>query len=296
MKYEKIGECQPKLEKWLELVNSVPYGKYTYLRGWEILVSNAYFELTGEDIRQMDYPPPYLYTENWETPGSHLDEIYQQTFTRAIESLKEETKEFPKLYSYLFEIEDYPAIENKYDKIRFEVKTRDYEKSAFQRYETFLEMRTDIRKIAFSCMDYRKTGRFTDIRTLFERFGLKNADSGYLSNFIIKEGKIDFESELIQVLRGIDPKRLRVCPICKAIFWARRIEASTCQEKKCSNTFHQRKLRINEYEKRFDELFETYKKLESSLSSENSLVEQQRQKVNKLKEKINREKIKNGTL
>ncbi len=294
MKYEKIAECPTKLEKWLELMNSVPYGQSPHLREWEILVSNAFFELTGEDIRQMDYPPTYLYTENWEKAGSHFDKIYQETFTKAIESLKEETKESPKLYSYLFEIEDYPAIENIYDKIRFEVKTRNYERTAFQRYTTFLEMRADIRRIAFFCMEYRKTGRFTDIRTLFERFSLKKGDTGYFSNFIIKDDKIDFESELIQVLRGVDPKRLRVCPICKKVFWAKRIEASTCSNKKCSNRFHQRKLRIIEYEKRFDDLFETYKKLESSLSRENSLVEQQRLKVNKLKEKINREKIKNG--
>ena len=118
----------------------------------------------------------------------------------------------------------------------------------------------------------------------------------FQSLLIIKNGTVDFESELIQVLRGIDAERLRICPICDEVFWAKRIETSTCSKKKCSNNFHQRKLRIADYEKRFDEALEVYKKLEANLSPENSLVEKEAKKVNKLIEKLNREKLRNGTL
>jgi len=91
-------------------------------------------------------------------------------------------------------------------------------------------------------------------------------------------------------------ERLRICPICKDIFWAKRIEAKTCSKRRCSNNFHQRKLRIKEYEKRLDKEFKNLKKLQSSLSPKNSLITQQRERVNKLLQKIKKEKMKNGNL
>ncbi len=296
MKYEKVAVCPVLLDQWLELINSVPYGQSTHLRDWEILLTNAFYELTGIDMREMDYPPTYIHTEEWEKSRSDFEDNYQKAYLKAIEALKKETKEFPKLYSYLFELKDFIAPENIYDEIRLNAKKRNYEKTSHIRYETFIQMRRDIRHIAFRCMEYRKTGRFSDSLAILNSLGWKGENKGYLSDFVIIDGKIDFESELQKVLRGIAPERLRVCPICKKVFWAKRIEANTCQEKRCSNNFHQRKLRIIEYEKRLDIEFAAYKKLESNLSPENSLIEKQREEVNKLIEKINREKIKNGTL
>ncbi len=296
MKYQKVAECPTKLEKWLVLINSAPYGQSTHLRGWEILMSNAYFELTGEDIRLLDAPAPYFGTGEWDKPGSRFDEIYQEVFTKATEALKEETKEFPKLFSYLFEIENYPPSKNHFDEIRFDVRTWQYARTAYQRYETFLQMRVDIRDIAFECKSYRQTGRFIDNQVVLEQFGFKRRDKGYRSDFIIKNGAIDFESELIQLLRGVSPERLRVCPICREVFWVKRIDAPTCPEKRCSNNFHQRKLRIAEYEKRLAKAFEKLEKQRQTLPSDSPLIAEQIKLTNKIIEKINREKMKNGTL
>ncbi len=213
MKYEKKAVCPPMLEKWLDLINSVPLKSDIY-HSWRTLWSIAYSELTGEDIAPLLPLPPELDYGDRPAATYEQQEALVEAHTKATESLQIRTKAFPKLHSYLFEIEDYPAVENKYDKIRYEVETRTYKNSAHKRYETFLQMRLDIRAIARSCMDYRKKGYFVDNEAIFERLGFNNRNKGYLSNFIIKNGKVDFESELIQVLRGIDAERLRICPIC----------------------------------------------------------------------------------
>lgn len=295
MIYQKIAECPQNLENWLKLINSVPYIRAN-LRSWDILVSNAYFELTGKDIAPMIPPPPENDYGEWIPPTYEENEKLEEAHERALDFLEADTRRFPKLYSYLFLLDGCPSLENRYDKIRFDVRAYYYKKTAYQRYELFLQMRNDIRGIADICMNYQKTGRFVNPKSIFEQFGLKKSKGHYPSDLIIIDGTIDFESELIQVLRGIDPKRLRICPICKEVFWAKRIEAPTCQKKRCSNNFHQRKRRIKEYEERLNELEKAYKKLESNLSPENSLVEQQRKSLKKLIEKINREKMKNGNL
>lgn len=306
MKYEKKAVCPTMLGKWLELINSVPLGSGIY-RSWETLWGCAYFELTGEYIAPLLPLPPELDYGDWQPPTYEQQENLEKAFIKATSDLKESSKKFPKLYSYLFELENYPEIKNKFDEIRFDVRTSQYKNTAFQRYETFLDMRLGIRRIAQSCMLYRKEGRFIDNQAILAKL-FNGRDAGYPSNFTIKEGKVDFESELIQVLRGIDAERLRICPICNEVFWAKRIETSTCSEKICSNRFHQRKLRIAEYEKRFDKEYEElntsriklaklrdYPAPVPALITEwEKLVEKQSISVQKLREKINREKIKNG--
>ncbi len=299
MKYNKKSDCPPLLQKWLDRINDAPFvtsNKDERLYSWGILVANAFFELTGQRIAPFLPPSPELDYGDWKPPTYEETQKLKEAHEKAASLVKEKTKKFPKLYSYLFEIEDYPAPEEFYDKIRFDQKTRNFEKTAYQRYETFLQMQTDITKIARKCMRYRKDERFIDYEAQWESLGFKGTDKGYRTEFTIKDGVIDFESELTQVLRGVTPERLRICPICKEIFWAKRIETSICSNKKCSNNFHQRKIRIKEYENRLDEEHKKYEKMQSSLSSDNPSIKDQRKKVNNLIEKLNREKIKNGNL
>lgn len=296
MKYQKVAECPSMLQEWFELINSVPFGGENYLRSWEILVSNIYFELTGEDARKLQPPPPELDYGEWRPPSYEQQEAYDKAFDNAIESLKEKTRRFSKLYSYLFEMKDYPAPQNIYDEISYKVRKWEYEKTAYQRYEKFQQMRIDVRTIARSCMLYRKKGRFISNELTFERLGFKRRDKGYRSDFIIKNGKIDFESELIQVLRGIDAERLRICPICDEVFWAKRIDAPTCPKKRCSNNFHQRKLRIKELESRLDVQWSKLEKQRKNLPPNHVLTKEQTERVNKITSKINKEKMKNGNL
>jgi hypothetical protein len=153
--------------------------------------------LTGEDIAPL-IPPPELDYGDWQPPSDEQQKALNEAFIKATKTLKSKTEAFPKLHSYLFEIENYPAIENIYDKVRYESETRTYENSAYKRYETFLQMRLGIRAVARRCMEYRKKGYFVDSDEILERFGLKNRDEGYLSKLVIKNKVVDFESELIK--------------------------------------------------------------------------------------------------
>lgn len=296
MKYEKIAECPKVLKEWIELINDAPYGRSTYLRSWDILLGNAYFEIAREDVRLLEPPPEFYDIQNWHPPTPKQLKDYDNAIIQATQSLKEETKEFPKIYSYLFENEDFANPKNIYDEIRFDVRKYQYEKTAFYRYGIFLQMRKDMFSIAHTCMRYHKTGEFIDKHSFFEILARKPPENGYHTKFVIKNGKIDFESEIVRVLRGVDATRLRVCPICNEIFWAKRIETNTCSKKRCSNNFHQRKLRIKELEKRFDKEYEKLDKQRKMFADDNPLVKKQMNLINKIKEKIYREQNKNGTL
>lgn len=154
-----------------------------------------------------------------------------------------------------------------------------------------------LRAVAEDCQQYVKQ-KFPATFTANYFLKQRTLQKGFLPRLsFTKDVKTNFQDDLfIKSLQGIDAKRLRICPICKDVFWARRIEASTCRDKRCSNNFHQRQLRIRDYEKRFDKEFEKLKKLEIDFGLEHPLTATQLEKTDKLKLKISEEKQKNGTL
>lgn len=299
MTYQPIAKCPKLLENWLDLIKSVP--SRIHLVSWRILVSNAYFELTGESDEKLIQPPPEFDYGDWQPPTFEQQDNLEKAHENAIQKLKE-LKQFPKLYDYLFEPEGVTKPENKWDEIRFDVKKYQYENTAHQRYEKFRQMRADIKTIARSCMDYRKRGRFIDNQAILKALG-GQADNRYKVDFSINEnGKITFESDLIDALKDVDDaKRLRICPICENVFWARRIEkatskrkeAETCQ-KKCSNNYQRRKQQIGIWEERLEKEFEKLENFRSRLSPTNNLIVEQQARVNKILVKLNPAKLKNG--
>ena len=114
-----------------------------------------------------------------------------------------------------------------------------------------------------------------------------------------KEGYFKpFSSPIVEIFQrnDIQLERLRLCPICKKIFWAKRTDAPTCLDKKCSNNFHQKKKRIKEYEAEYNRELKALEKLQLTLPPENSLIAERKEKTEKLLQKINEEKAKNGNL
>jgi hypothetical protein len=96
----------------------------------------------------------------------------------------------------------------------------------------------------------------------------------------------------------IPMNRLKECPICKRIFWAKRAdgkrkESSTCENKKCSNLFHQRNLRIKQYEERQKKQMEKLKEYKLSLNPSHNVITKLNSSVYKLSWKIIEEKAKN---
>lgn len=290
MKYQKISERPKLLGKWIDLINSVP--SRTHLVSWRILCSNAYFELTGKSDENLFQPPPEFDYGDWQPPSFEQQDNLEKARNNAIQKLKE-LKQFPKLCDYLFLPGNLINSENIYDDIRNQVGKEQYEKTADQRYEKFRQMRADIQTIARSCSDFYKSGRFIDNQAILKALG-GQVDNRYKVDFNINEsGKITFESDLVDALKDVDARRIRICPICKNVFFVRRIESTTCQ-KKCSNDFQRRKRQIEIWEKRVDKELEKLQKLRSSLSATNNLIVEQEIRINKILLKLNPAKLKNG--
>ncbi len=96
-------------------------------------------------------------------------------------------------------------------------------------------------------------------------------------------------------------RRIRECPICNRLYWAKRLggkrnESSTCQAKRCSDNFHQRKRRIRELEEALRREQKTLTKFRKNLSPSNSLLTDQQLIVSKLEKKMEEEKKRNGDL
>ncbi len=128
-------------------------------------------------------------------------------------------------------------------------------------------------------------------------------ESLYISAKILRdEDRTEYLSGFGGLIGKFKSDRLRICKICSRVFWAKREDSETCSSR-CLNAFNVRNYR-RPIEKKLEQLQrelanETAKleKLKSGLSSENKLIAEQIERVNKLKEKIKKiEVAKNGTL
>lgn len=130
-------------------------------------------------------------------------------------------------------------------------------------------------------------------------FNLDKSLSAYSFNEDTSLELLSFEVLEILTTNKIPIDRIRICRACrKNIFWAKRSDSPTCSSK-CSNTFNTRKTRIN---KRINAIKETLdnelKELEKqkvSLGSEHPTVNKQMGILNKLYNKLDKERLKNGT-
>lgn len=59
--------------------------------------------------------------------------------------------------------------------------------------------------------------------------------------YLTEDGRIEFETSIGDVLKSVNPHRIKVCSVCNQnIFWAKRTDAKYCS-KKCSNLYNTRK-------------------------------------------------------
>lgn len=69
---------------------------------------------------------------------------------------------------------------------------------------------------------------------------MEKAAGLYIESGVIKIQLAPF----LELLQGIEVKRIRLCPVCGNLFWAGRIDKSGCDEA-CSRVLRQRRLREN---------------------------------------------------
>jgi hypothetical protein len=103
--------------------------------------------------------------------------------------------------------------------------------------------------------------------------------------------------EVIEILKrnNIPIERVRVCPICQDIFWAKRKESPACSDSHVI-AVNTGKTRIRKNLEDFHKQREKLKKLDSKFSREHPLVLKQLELVKKLHNKIQEKVKKYGTL
>ena len=93
-------------------------------------------------------------------------------------------------------------------------------------------------------------------------------------------------------------KRIRICRACPNIFWAKRSDSPTCTSR-CLNTFNKRKSeikkRMNTLTNILDSEFKKFEKQKAGLGFNHPLVSEQIKKLDKIQNKLEREKLKYGT-
>lgn len=282
MKYKPVATCSPGLERLIEQVNLVP-GKL-FFPDVETVMNNVYFEQTGRKMPFFDTRGDYD-SGKYKTGKERTS--HENALGKALEIIKDATKTFPKLYNYLFEKPDGISVADWY--IHYT-----YVQNPLDAYIEYFDLRRQLRFVAGKCTAFvRKT--FGETKSI--AFSAHEMDFTQTLYFRIVENKITFvPSKIIELLQGVDARRLRICPICDEVFWVKRIEAKTCSKRRCLNNFHQRKLRIKEYEKRLDVEWTKLEKQRKSLPESHALITEQTMRLNKLSGKINVEKMKNGTL
>lgn len=99
------------------------------------------------------------------------------------------------------------------------------------------ELRRQLKSIAKFCTDHFNYfgNKFGKGKAIGAGFG--TYEIAQIVSFSIADNKLDFRPrKLVSVLQSIDARRLKICPICDQVFWAKRLNSKTCGDKKCVET------------------------------------------------------------
>lgn len=259
VKYKEVVKCPSDFNKIIELVNSLP---------------NDLDLIYSELKKDFDNKKKSLAERQHIDRRASFDLVFlPDKYGKKIEQL------FPEnIYLYVIGI-----FETDFDELIFEHGTFAQLKPLEKLFE-LINLRNLLTQIAKLTMREFNVGH-TSTRLTFQpliSFGLDK-------NECVKP----FANPIVEIFErnNLSLKRIRQCPICKDIFWANRIDAPTCIEKRCSNNFNKKKSRFREDEERLDKELKTLEKWQLDLSPKNSLIHQQKKKVEKLKIKVEKNKI-----
>lgn len=108
------------------------------------------------------------------------------------------------------------------------------------------ELRSQLMSIAKQCTFFvnEYSGKYTDLA--FAR-GTYNIPQNLF--FRIIENKIVFSpSPIVRILQGVDARRLKLCPVCQDVFWAKKLNTTTCGKKDCVESVSGKKYHVENKE------------------------------------------------
>ncbi len=288
MKSEKVSECPADLARIIVIVNKLPESSSDLLEKTAELHEEFKNEIHGPNARRVripKYDETEMRTTFIEDPRLTMREYFK--VLRRMDTCQ------PEYFQRLLEI--VPATLhgdfNTLPGLQFTLAVEELQSWISERSVLFALVR-----------GYRHTEEFRESSAI-DRGLLRFPLPGVFFGFENDDSIIFPGTQSLTILNTNTKliRRIRECPICNRLYWAKRLggirhESSTCQAKRCSDNFHQRKRRIRELAEALRREQKTLAKFIKGLSPSNSLVTDQQRIVSKLEKKIEEEKKRNGDL
>ncbi len=214
-KYIKTGDCPAELSKLIDIANLTPANVFLpYSEGLEEIYRKrratrgdkffAKMTWADSDIPMSDY-------EIWCHYLSDRDELIRDLISP---------------YTMLIQYLDDPQNYNE-----------NYKENEFVyafTYLAFVRVSMRLREIAIENLRYATKAKIIDAGLLgmYRDVDFENRAVGV--KYIVENGEGKFQADEVQEsLMGVNPIRVRICPICKNIFWAKKNNSETCGNQKC---------------------------------------------------------------
>ena len=226
----KSGECPIKLAKLIELANLTPANALLpYSEGLE----EIYRKRRATRGDKFFAPIDRSYTGEYLTDY----EIWTRFLGNRDELIRDIIVPYPKLIQYLDDLDNYTEA-NKKDEFGY----------AFT-YLWFVQISMRLREIALENLRYLTNAEIIDPSLIYMFADVEYENRAVSVKYFVEDGEGKFRLDEVQeALKGANPIRLRVCPICKNIFWARKTNSATCGNQKCIDTLQNQKKKAKKQE------------------------------------------------
>ncbi len=228
-KYKKITDFPTALEILLKMAAFVPPGEV--LRNSEMLLQDSFSDGKNTPIN-LEYFGAYLHPHTFLSHNLSPEEEKEldEKEKKVLKLIDKEIERFPLLYAYIYKDTSIAVVTN--EDGSEEIFPSTSKKQRIELYNGFIFLRKYLTSIAAYCTLQTSDNLLPEIRDLL------NEQSEFNYRFLISpqitKKTIHFkESHIIRALDGINPKRLKMCPICKVVFWAKKINSKTCGKQVC---------------------------------------------------------------
>lgn len=236
-RYKKITECPRALEILLEMAAFVPPGEV--LRNSEMLLQNSFSDDKNTPIR-FEYFGAYLHPDTFRSHNLSLEEEKEldEKEEKVLKLIDKEIERFPLLSAYIYKDNSILKMVDGDGSVHIIAAVSNSQRIGM--YDGFIFLRSYLMSLAAYCTLRTSKNLLPEIKDLLDE--RSEMDYSFLISPQIDEKTITFkQSHIIRALDGINPKRLKMCPICNFVFWAKKTNGNTCGKKKCADDLGNKK-------------------------------------------------------
>jgi len=234
-KYIKASDCPTELARLIDIANLIPANVFLpYSEGLEEIYRKRRATRGDKFYAPMiwaDRDIPYTDYEIWVCYVVDRDEL-----------IRDLTAPYPKLVNYLGDSKNYNELH------------KDSEFIYAFTYLAFVRVSMRLREIAIENLRYVTKAEIIDPGLLGMYNDVEYENRAIGVKYIVENGEGRFRLDEVQeALKDVNPIRLRICPICKNIFWAKKNNSATCGDQKCIDNLQNIKKKIRKKKARKQE-------------------------------------------